>query len=161
MSSYWISNFSTASNRTLFSEDSYFATHNSLVLASIRNINLIFINLIVWLFIVAFYEMSSFVVIHVVICRGFDWKYKNIPSSKEALSLFLCYLERYYKCLYIYFNSRTPPFENPGYDPGNDGPTDWIWPKSIRFLHPNEQSNTTLVQIEMTISYLLSPQAVI
>ena len=35
-----------------------------------------------------------------------------------------CFLEGYYKCPYIYFNSRPPPFENPGYEPGNDGPTD-------------------------------------
>ena len=77
----------------LFSEDRHFARHNSLVLASFRKINLIFINLLVWLIIVAFYEMSSFAVIQVVICRTLDWKYNN-TVEKKVLSLFLLFIQK-------------------------------------------------------------------
>ena len=77
----------------LFSEDWNFAIHNSLVLASFRKINLIFINLLVWLIIVAFYEMSSFAVIQVVICRTLDWKYNN-TVEKKVLSLFLLFIQK-------------------------------------------------------------------
>ena len=77
----------------LFSEDRNFAIHNNLVLASFRKINLIFINLLVWLFIVAFYEMSSFVVIQVVICRTFDWKYNNTVEKKVS-SLFFLFIQK-------------------------------------------------------------------
>ena len=77
----------------LFSEGRHFAMHNSLILASFRKINLIFINLVVWLFIVAFYEMSSFAVIQVVVCRTFDWKYNNTVEKKVS-SLFLLFIQK-------------------------------------------------------------------
>ena len=114
----------------LFSEDRNFVIHNSLVLASFRNINLIFIYLLVWLFIVAFYEMSSFVVIQIVKCRTLDWKYNNTVGKKHS--------EEYHKWLYMYFNSRPPPFDNHGYAPGDDGATDWIWLKMIISIQTNK-----------------------
>ena len=116
----------------LFSEDRNFAIHNNLVLASFRKINLIFVNLLVWLIIVAFYEMSSFAVIQVVICRTLDWKYNNTVKKKSIILVPLVYSEEHHKWLYIYFNSRPPPFENHGYAPGDDGATDWIWLKMVR-----------------------------
>ena len=70
--------------------------HNNLALAFLRKINLIFIYLLAWLFIVAFYEMPSFVVINVVISRTFDRKYEDIVEK----SIFLVppvYLAEYYE----------------------------------------------------------------
>ena len=70
--------------------------HDNLALAFLRIINLILIYLLVWLFIVAFYEMRSFVVINVVISRTFDWKYEDIVEK----SIFLVppvYLAEYYE----------------------------------------------------------------
>ena len=59
--------FNSVYNRILFSEESNFAMYNNLVLASFRKINLIFIYyLFDYKSIVAFHEMSSFVVIRAV-----------------------------------------------------------------------------------------------
>ena len=65
--------------------------------------------------------MSSFVVIHV---GASTENIKVYLVEKKHRPCSSCYLEGYYKCPYIYFNSRPPPFENPGYEPGNDGAID-------------------------------------
>ena len=82
---------------------------NSLVLISFRKIN-VFFYLLVWLFIFAFYETSSFVVVHVVICWTFHWKYKNVIEKSITLVL-VVYLQEYHKWPHIYFNSQPFPLK--------------------------------------------------
>ena len=41
--------------------------------------------------------------------------------KKSITFILVVYLQEYYKWTYKF---STPPFENPGYEPGNDGATD-------------------------------------